>query len=188
MHLTLQLYLRLFHPRLYFSFSILKLLVLDVDGVLTDGVLFYTNQATIIRRFHVHDGLGIKLLQQINVKILVISGGHGDSIDDRLISLGITHFGTSVKNKLEYLRRFQIEHRINPEETVYIGDDINDLTVLPVVAHFLAPIDAHPLVRTNSSYILSKRGGFGAVREATDLILLARKSYFCFSRGWIGTN
>jgi 3-deoxy-D-manno-octulosonate 8-phosphate phosphatase (KDO 8-P phosphatase) len=118
------------------------LLVLDVDGVLTDGGLWFDASGQLIKRFDVRDGLGIRLLQQTGVEIAFLSGGQGGATEVRARQLGIQHCLVGIKDKPEALLQLQQQLGIDMAETGFVGDDLNDLAVRPVVGLLMAPADA----------------------------------------------
>ncbi len=167
----------------------MKLLVLDVDGVLTDGGLWYDPNGQLTKRFDVRDGLGIRLLQQAGLQIALLSGGQGGATDVRARQLGIQHCLVGIKDKVHALNTLQMDLAISPAETVFVGDDLNDLAVRPVVALLLAPADACASVRRGADLVLSRRGGHGAVRELAERILQARGGWSLLNnRGWRDRN
>ena len=167
----------------------MKLLVLDVDGVLTDGGLWFDPDGQLIKRFDVRDGLGIRLLQKAGLQIALLSGGQGGATEVRARQLGIQHCLVGIKDKVESLHSLQRELDISPTETVFVGDDLNDLAVRPVVALLLAPADACAPVRRGADLVLRRRGGHGAVRELAERILQARGHWHQLSKaGWRERN
>ena len=116
---------------------------MDVDGVLTDGGIYIDQKGNQNLRFDVKDGLGIKILQKYNFVIALISGGEAKAINKRAEMLDINLIKTKVKNKFIALKDIQQELNVTKDETVFLGDDINDLSVLPLVSMFLVPENAH---------------------------------------------
>ncbi|EJO77929.1 HAD-IIIA family hydrolase [Leptospira interrogans] len=154
-------------------FKKLKLIVIDVDGVLTDGKLYYNEHGEFFKTFDVKDGLGIKLLcKELNVAIL--SGNTSKIIHARAKSLGIKHCMTGIDDKKTSLQSLMNQLGISLEEVAYIGDDINDLPVRSITKLFACPSDAHPSVKKVADLILKSRGGNGAVREFADYVLSAK--------------
>jgi len=167
----------------------LQLLVLDVDGVLTDGGLWFDADGQLIKRFDVRDGLGIRLLQQAGVQIAFLSGGRGGATEVRARQLGIEHCLVGIKDKPAALQTLQQQVGVTVSQTVFVGDDLNDLAVRPVVGLLLAPADACAPVRRGADLVLSRRGGHGAVRELAERILQARDGWRSLSRrGWRDRN
>ncbi len=167
----------------------LKLLVLDVDGVLTDGGLWTTESGEVIKRFDVRDGLGIRLLQQAGLEVALLSGGKSGATEQRARYLGIRHCVTGVKDKAAALDALQKALGVAAEQTAYVGDDLNDLAVRPVVGLLIAPADAVGPLRRQADWVLSRRGGDGAVRRLAEAILRARGLWHPLaSRGWRERN
>ncbi|EMF90531.1 KdsC family phosphatase [Leptospira santarosai] len=151
----------------------LKLIVIDVDGVLTDGKLYYNEHGEFFKIFDVKDGLGIKLLcKELNVAIL--SGNPSKIIHIRAESLGIKHCMIGINDKKASLQSLMDQLGISSQEVAYIGDDVNDLPVRSITKLFVCPSDAHPSVKKVADLILKSRGGNGAVREFADYVLSAK--------------
>ena len=167
----------------------MELLVLDVDGVLTDGGLWFDASGQLIKRFDVRDGLGIRLLQQAGVTIALLSGGQGGATEVRARQLGIEHCLVGIKDKVAALSALQQQLGVDMETTVFVGDDLNDLAVRPVVGLLLAPADACRPVRRGADLVLRRKGGHGAVRELAERILQARGLWDALQqRGWRDRN
>ena len=115
------------------------MLILDVDGVLTDGGLWVDHNGNTMKRFDVKDGLGIKLMQEVGIKIVLLSGGVSGATEKRASQLGIEYYLVGIKNKLEAVERIQKKFMIPICKTAYIGDDINDIVVRPIVKLFSHP-------------------------------------------------
>ena len=148
----------------------IKLVVLDVDGVMTDGKLIYNGESDS-KNFNVRDGLGIKILQKEEIKVVFLSGNKSPSILKRAKDLNIDKCFIGVRNKLAFIKNIQNELRIKKEQTLYCGDDLNDLIVLDEVKIFSCPRDASSNVKSRSDIILRKNGGEGSVRELCEMIL-----------------
>ena len=167
----------------------IKLLVLDVDGVLTDGGLWFDASGQLIKRFDVRDGLGIRLLQQAGVEIAFLSGGQGGATEVRARQLGIQHCLVGIKDKPEALLQLQQQLGIDMAETGFVGDDLNDLAVRPVVGLLMAPADACAPVRQGAHAVLRNKGGHGAIRELAERILQSRGRWQNLKRdGWRDRN
>ena len=167
----------------------LKLLVFDVDGVLTDGGLLYGPDGQIGRSFNARDGLGIKVLQEAGLQLAWISGGRGESIARRAQDLGIVHCFSAVKDKSAVLAALQQELGLSAAETGFVGDDLNDLVVLQQVALLITPADAAQSVRHQADLVLRSKGGQGAVRELAEQLLRARGEWAELERcGWCQSN
>ena len=156
------------------KFKYIKLVVLDFDGVFTDGGIYMDTKSQGFRRFDVKDGLGIKLLQKNNFIVAIVSGSNSKIIDKRAEALGIKIVKKGISNKLKILKEIQDDLKIKKEETIFLGDDINDLTVLPNISLFIAPSDAHIGCKRNASYISKFGGGKGFIREIVDYLLISK--------------
>tara|TARA_Y100000589_G_scaffold281912_1_gene279114 strand:+ start:5651 stop:6202 length:552 start_codon:yes stop_codon:yes gene_type:complete len=167
----------------------ISLLVLDVDGVLTDGGLFYDSNGEILKRFDVRDGLGIKLLQENNIEIAFLSGGSSTSTISRAKHLGIKYCFCKVKNKRITIEKLMNNLNFNKKQIAYVGDDLNDLVLRNNVSLFISPANADKSVRSNSNIILKNKGGHGAVREIAELILNAQNKLEKYKKnGWLDKN
>jgi len=148
-----------------------RLLVLDVDGVLTDGGLWYGPQGELIKRFDVRDGMGIRLLQHAGIEVAFLSGGRGGATEVRARHLGIRHCLVGAKDKPQALAALQAELGVTPTATAFVGDDFNDLAVRGQVGLLVATADAaRPLLR-QADLVLLRAGGRGAVRELAERLL-----------------
>lgn len=166
----------------------IKLAVFDVDGVLTNGDLIY-GQTKVQRIFNTKDGLGIKLLQKMQIEVVLISGGSNCGTLERSNDLEIKNVLFDVKNKSEALSRIQKKLGIKAHETIYLGDDLNDLVVKPHVKFLFATSDASKYFKLKSDLTLLSKGGSGAVRELSENLLLSNYHFKKFlTKGWIDTN
>lgn len=147
-----------------------RLLCLDVDGVLTDGHLYWVGDGSWSQRFSVRDGYGIKLLQEVGVHIAVISGGDVQSGRDRCASLGIVHAHFGIDDKVATFRSIAAGLGIDAEETAFCGDELVDVPLLRVVGFAATVPDAVDEVQDAAHYVTRRPGGNGAVRELCDLI------------------
>ena len=169
--------------------KIISLLVLDVDGVLTDGGLFYDSNGEIIKRFDVRDGLGIKLLLENNIEIAFLSGGSSSSTISRAKHLGIKYCFCEVKNKKTFIEKLICDLNLEKYQIAYVGDDLNDLNIRNHVSMFISPANAYKSVKSKSNIILKSKGGNGAVREIAELILNAQNKLDKYKKsGWIDKN
>jgi 3-deoxy-D-manno-octulosonate 8-phosphate phosphatase (KDO 8-P phosphatase) len=151
----------------------IKLLVLDVDGVLTDGKIIYNESGAETKNFHVRDGLGIKMAQKAGIVIAIISGRKSKVTELRANELEIKHIFTGVDNKLACLKQLCEELKINlTDEVAFIGDDINDLSILKECAFSGTVDDAPEYVKENVHFISKFSGGYGAVRDFIEAILM----------------
>ena len=167
----------------------LELLVLDVDGVLTDGGLWFDPNGQLQKRFDVRDGLGIRLLQQAGLQLAFLSGGTSGATEVRARQLGIQHCLVGIKDKPAALVSLQHQLGVTRATTAFLGDDLNDLAVRQQVGLLLAPADACRPLRRQADAVLRSRGGHGAVRELAERILEARGEWGALCRdGWSDRN
>lgn len=152
-----------------------KLLSCDVDGVLTDGGLYYDAEGKELRRFHVLDGLGIQNLMDTGVQVCIISRSSTTAIAHRAKALGIDHCYLGVKNKLETMNHLLSELKLDLKDVAHIGDDLNDLELLLAVGLPITVPRAVKEVKDIAKLITERNGGDGAVREITDMITLSKK-------------
>jgi len=152
----------------------IKLFLMDVDGVLTDGRLYYTERGEEIKVFDVRDGLGIKLLQRSGIEVGVISGRSSKALLKRLEELDIEEVHTGRNDKLEVLEKILKEKNLKAEEVAYVGDDCLDVPVLKVVGFPATVKDAPSLVKRYALYVSKREGGRGAVREIAEFLLNLR--------------
>ncbi|MBT3359937.1 MAG: HAD hydrolase family protein [Rhodospirillales bacterium] len=152
----------------------IKLLSLDVDGILTDGGLYFADDGNTFRKFNVKDGLGLKRVMQAGVVVAIISAGKQDAIQRRMESLGISHIFTNVEDKFETLVQVCDELGIDRSQVIHMGDDLNDLPILEAVGCPISVPDAMPDVRDAAIYVTTEKGGEGAVREVCDMLIVAR--------------
>ncbi len=152
----------------------IRLLVLDVDGVLTDGRLHYDAQGGESKTFHVHDGQGIKAVMAAGITVAVLSGRDSPATTARMRELGVTHVEQGCADKPRALARLLAALDITAADTACIGDDVPDLGILAMAGLSVGVADAHPEVRTAVDWLTTRPGGGGAVRELCDLLLGAR--------------
>ena len=155
----------------------LKLLILDVDGVLTDGRLFFDDSGREYKCFHARDGHGIKLLRLTGVEVAVISGRKSNSVTLRMQGLGVEHVYQGHENKRAAFAEILQILGLAPEQVAYIGDDILDLPVMRQVGFAVAVQDANFAVKRHAHWQTQTPGGLGAVREVCDLIMQAQGSF-----------
>jgi 3-deoxy-D-manno-octulosonate 8-phosphate phosphatase (KDO 8-P phosphatase) len=148
-----------------------RLLALDVDGVLTDGRLVYGESGEQLKTFHVRDGLGLRLLMNANIAVAVITARRSPALHARMRDLGITHVFSGRDDKLCALHELLDTLGLSLDACAFMGDDIIDLPVLRQVGLAASVADAHLLVREAAHVVTSAAGGHGAVRELCDLLL-----------------
>lgn len=149
----------------------IKLLVLDVDGVLTDGKIYITDDGSEYKGFNSRDGIGIKLLMKFGIEIAIISGRESLSVNRRMELLGVTHIHQNIQDKLQKLKELQDKLNLNPEQIAYIGDDVPDLPPMQYVGIGIAVADADAFVKQHADLVTALPGGKGAVREVSEFIL-----------------
>ena len=148
-----------------------KMLLLDVDGVLTDGRIIYSSDGTETKAFDVKDGHGLKMIQRAGIKVGIITGRQSTVVEHRAKELGINIVYQGVKDKLVPFREILDTCSISEDEIAYVGDDIVDLPILLRVGFAATVADALPEVRERVHYVSDRKGGKAAVREICDLIL-----------------
>lgn len=152
----------------------IRLVIFDIDGVLTDGKLFFDDEGREYKSFHARDGLGIKLLQQSGVAVGVISGRSSRSVELRMKSLGISYVYQGQEDKVEAFETMLAELELKPDQVVHVGDDLIDLSVMNRVGLPIAVADANPAVRQCAHWCTTLNGGCGAAREVCDMIMDAQ--------------
>lgn len=155
----------------------LKLLILDVDGVLTDGRLFFDDHGKEYKCFHARDGHGIKLLRQSGVEVAVISGRKSNSVALRMHSLGVEWVYQGHENKRAAFAEILQNLNLSPEQTAHVGDDVLDLPIMLQAGFAVAVADAHFTVKQRADWCTHASGGLGAVREVCDLIMQVQGSF-----------
>ncbi len=152
----------------------LKLLLLDVDGVLTDGNIIYTHTGTELKAFNTKDGFGIRLLREAGVEVGLITARSSEAVARRAQDLKLTHVYQGVREKMEVFEQIVAELSLERTEIGYMGDDWLDLPLLTRVGFAATAADAVPEVRNIAHYVTKRAGGRGAVREVCDLIIAAK--------------
>ncbi|HEA16537.1 MAG: 3-deoxy-manno-octulosonate-8-phosphatase KdsC [Pseudoalteromonas prydzensis] len=158
----------------------IKLLICDIDGVFSDGRIYLGNQGEELKAFNTKDGFGIKALINSGFEVAVITGRHSQIVQQRMTSLTVPHIYQGQENKLQAYQQLKDKLQLTDQQIAYIGDDGPDLPVMELVGFAVAVNDAHPLIKRISHYTTMLPGGFGAVRELTDLLMLENgKSLTC---------
>jgi 3-deoxy-D-manno-octulosonate 8-phosphate phosphatase (KDO 8-P phosphatase) len=155
------------------DFKKIKLLILDVDGVLTDGGFYVSNTGDISRKFNVLDGFGIRQIIKQGIEVAIITGTKSDSVIHRSDYLGIKHVFMGREDKINVYKESlkPLFDNIKDDEVAFIGDDVFDIPLMEIVGFPITVPNAHNAVKKIARYITSKKGGEGAVREVIDLIL-----------------
>ena len=151
-----------------------RVVAFDVDGTLTDGQLEYGSRGEQTRRFHVHDGLGLKRLQEYGVQVAIITARESQAVAIRANELGIRHVFQGQQDKLACLLALLRTLNLQPDQACYVGDDLPDLRAMRLVGLAVAVANAHPWVAEHAHWQTSCKGGGGAAREVCDLILHAQ--------------
>ena len=152
----------------------LKLMAFDVDGVLSDGSLFYTDEGVEIKAFNSLDGLGLNLLKRAGITLAVITGRNTRNVEARMRHLGIDLLYQGTYDKLATMHELLAKLGLGIDEAGFMGDDIIDLQVMAACGFSAAPADAHDLAKRYARLIAGKNGGRGAVREVCEFILAAQ--------------
>lgn len=155
----------------------IKLFAMDVDGTLTDGHIYMGNDGEMFKAFHVHDGLGIKLLKHYGIIPAIITGRQSNIVENRCREIGLTEFYQGVKNKAAKLAELMEQYGLTAEQVAYIGDDMNDLSAVKAAGVTFAPADCAESLKPFIDIILTKPSGHAPVREAVDLILQDRYDF-----------
>jgi 3-deoxy-D-manno-octulosonate 8-phosphate phosphatase (KDO 8-P phosphatase) len=163
---------------------LIRLLILDVDGVLTDGRLYFDAKGETLKVFHVRDGHGIKMAQRGGLEVALVSGRRSDAAFHRARELGISRFYEGVRDKTAILEELLAALNLHPREVAAVGDDLVDLPLFHRVGLAVAVADAVPEVRAAAHWVTTLPGGQGAVREACDLLLKARGKWKELLRPW----
>ncbi len=149
----------------------IRLLILDVDGVLTDGRIIYDNFGDTVKIFDVRDGLGIVLLGRVNIKTAIISAGRSKAVTRRAKELKVIKVYQGVPDKLKVYNKLLRKFRLKDDEVSYIGDDLTDIPVMKKVGFAIGVPNSIDEVQGIAHYITSHNGGRGAVREIAELII-----------------
>ena len=152
----------------------IRLFILDVDGVLTDGTIWYDEVGEEYKAFHIHDGLGLKRLQENGIKIAIISGRNSLSVTRRMKELQITEVYQGISDKLDVFKNLLEKLNIAPENVASIGDDLPDIPIMKESNIAIAVHNAVREVKAIANYCTHRSGGEGAVREACEWILSAK--------------
>ena len=166
-----------FDPELLLKAQDIRVVFFDVDGVLTDGGLHYTESGETIKRFHTLDGHGLKLLQRGGITPAVISGRDSQPLRLRLQALGVTHVQLGTEHKRPAAEQMLAALGLTWQQAAAMGDDWPDLPVMQRAAFACAPPNAHLEVRAIAHHVTQTAGGAGAVRELCDLLLVASGKY-----------
>lgn len=149
----------------------IRCLISDVDGVLSNGLLYLSNHGDEIKTFHVHDGVGLKLIMNAKIHVAIITTSKNKIIDNRMQQLNIEHYFSGELDKRNAYNQLKAQLKLKDNQFAYIGDDLPDLPILKQVGFKVAVADARPEVLEIADFITQNKGGHGAVREVCDLLL-----------------
>jgi 3-deoxy-D-manno-octulosonate 8-phosphate phosphatase (KDO 8-P phosphatase) len=152
----------------------IRLFATDVDGVLTDAGMYYSETGDEWKKFNTRDGMGIKLLQRIGIITAIVTQERTKLVARRAEKLAIPELHQGVMNKLAVIREMAVRHGFSLQQVAYIGDDVNDLEALKAVGFSASPADGLPAIVAAVDYVCRKKGGEGAVREIIEMILEAQ--------------
>ena len=160
-------------PDVWQRASCVRLLILDVDGVLTDGSLYFGPREELFKVFHVRDGHGVKMAQRAGIEVAFLSGRRSDPAFVRAKELGVIRYYEGLRDKVAVLEELCRTLNLTPKEVAVVGDELVDLPLFHRVGLAVAVADAVPEVKAAAHWVTENPGGKGAVREVTDLILKA---------------
>lgn len=155
----------------------IKMLILDVDGVMTDGRIIMDGEGLETKNFNVRDGHGLVMIQRYGIQVAILTGRTSAVVDHRARDLKITEVYQGALNKKEIFSRILQKNNLTPDVIAYVGDDIVDIPVLKLVGFSVAVADATDLVKKTVDYVTVNRGGQGAVREICDMLLMAQERW-----------
>lgn len=153
------------------KFKAIKTFVFDVDGVLTDGTLLILNDGQMARRMNIKDGYALQLAIKKGYRVVIISGGTSEAVKERLNRLGVTDCFLKIDNKKEKLVEYAAQHKLNWDETLFMGDDIPDYIPMQLTGLPCCPADAAPEIKKISVYISPIPGGSGCARDVIEKVL-----------------
>ena len=155
----------------------IKLAVFDIDGIMTDGRLYFTSLGDEIKAFNVKDGLGLKLLRDTGVEVAIITGRTSELVKRRANDLKIEKLVQGREDKKTALKELLKNEKLSPEQVAYMGDDLPDLAAIRYVGLGVTVADGLPLVKQHANLITEKNGGDGAVREFCEWLMLAQGTF-----------
>lgn len=153
------------------SLSQIKIIVLDVDGTMTDGGIYIDENKIEMKKFNVRDGAAILLAEKAGINFILLTGRKSNNVEQRANELKIKEVYQGIKNKHDFLKEYMFINNINKNEIAYIGDDLNDLFAMRLCGICICPNDAAPEIKDCCNFILNSKGGEGAVREFVEILL-----------------
>ena len=152
--------------------------IFDVDGVLTDGTVIATESGCLLRSFNIKDGYILQLALKKGFNVCIISGSGDIAVEKRFSNLGLTNVFLGVSDKVAVFQKYLTQHKISPEEVLYMGDDMPDYEVMQLVRLATCPSDAIDEIKQISHYISPKKGGNACVRDVVEKVLKAQQKWF----------
>ena len=149
----------------------IKLVISDVDGVLTDGCMYYSDKEEIMKKFHTHDGMGVELLSKNNIHTILMTKEKSNIVKKRASKIKVKEIFMGVLEKENLFEHLCIKYSLKSKNIAYIGDDINDLKIIKLVGFSASPNNGIDEIKKTVQYICKKNGGEGAFREFADLII-----------------
>ncbi len=154
-----------------------KLVISDVDGVLTDGGIYFSNTGESLKKFNVKDGMGVELLHENNIKVILLTRENSEIVKKRGEKINVDKTILGIMNKKKELEKIKIEFEVENNCIAYIGDDLNDLEIMSSVGFSATPCDGHNQIKDMADYICKRKGGDGAFRELAELIINCEKNH-----------
>jgi 3-deoxy-D-manno-octulosonate 8-phosphate phosphatase (KDO 8-P phosphatase) len=161
-------------PDLLAKLKPIQLLILDVDGTLTDGLIYYGNSGEVLKAFHVHDGLGMHLLKKAGIEIAIITAKQSDAVAHRMKELGLTHVYLGCSDKRPTYNELKSKLNLQDNNIAYVGDDLPDLCLMQQAGVSFTLKNAPSRMHQYADYITQKKSGRGAIREICECILEAQ--------------
>jgi YrbI family 3-deoxy-D-manno-octulosonate 8-phosphate phosphatase len=149
----------------------IKLVITDVDGVLTDGGMYYSKNGEMLKKFNTRDGMGVQLLHNNKIPVIIITGEKSAIVLSRAKKLSIKEVFIGIKKKESLLPKICKKFKIKESNIAYIGDDLNDLNILEQVGFSASPKDGMAIIKKKSNYVCKAKGGEGVLREIADMII-----------------
>ena len=154
----------------------IKQLIIDVDGTLTDGGIYYDSHGNEMKKFNTKDGTAFALARAAGIKLIVITGRESECVKRRMTELHVDILEQNVKDKTEWIKQYLIQNEIDGGEVGYIGDDLNDTKAMKLCGFVGCPADACREVKEIATYISEHNGGYGAVRGCIEYLLMKQES------------
>ncbi len=154
----------------------IRLVLTDVDGVLTDGGMYYTESGESMKKFNTRDSMGMELLLKHKIKTVFVTRENSKIVKKRVKKISIVDLYSGIFDKKKILTKILVKYAVKKDEVAYIGDDVNDIEIMKLVGFSATPLDGNIVVKKISDYICKTNGGDGAFREISDLILKSKKT------------